>query len=60
MKGSYHACATCIHFVAKRIDGKMAYFCGRLGYETKTTYQFKCWEPKEKVKELMNKRGHNE
>lgn len=59
MKSSYHACATCIHFLAKRIEGEMKYFCGRLGYETKTTHQFNCWEPKAKVIELMKKRGHH-
>ncbi|KIL48882.1 hypothetical protein KP77_20930 [Jeotgalibacillus alimentarius] len=34
----------------------MLYFCKRLGYETKPDYRFNCWEPKEHVKKLMEKR----
>lgn len=49
----YHACATCINFKAEKQEGKMRYYCGRLGYETKTHYQFACWDPKEHVKKLM-------
>lgn len=56
MKNPFHNCATCIHFRAVRNDGKMAYFCSRLGFETKTTYVFDCWTPKPQVIQLMEKR----
>ncbi|WP_041122662.1 hypothetical protein [Jeotgalibacillus alimentarius] len=53
----YHVCATCIHFHSEKIrSGHMLYFCKRLGYETKPDYRFNCWEPKEHVKKLMEKR----
>lgn len=56
MKGSrFHACATCIHFQAVRIDGKMNYRCKRLGYDTRPNYQFNCWTPKEQVLKLIEK-----
>ncbi|CAH0347147.1 hypothetical protein [Bacillus sp. CECT 9360] len=54
---NYHCCATCIHFRAEKKEGKMSYFCSRLGYNTHTTYQFNCWEPTDKVKKLMEKRS---
>ncbi|WP_018924764.1 hypothetical protein [Salsuginibacillus kocurii] len=55
MKKNYHCCATCIHFAAdKTVDG-MTYRCVRLGYETKPTYTFNCWEPKPAVQRLMEK-----
>jgi hypothetical protein len=54
---AYQVCATCIHFQAVRIDKKMTYLCSRLKYETKPSYTFQCWEPKEHVKRLMEKRG---
>ncbi|MBP0727012.1 hypothetical protein J5Y03_17780 [Bacillus sp. RG28] len=53
---SFHVCATCVHFLAKRTDAKMTYICSRLGFETKTSYSFKCWEPKPTVVQLMEKR----
>lgn len=53
----FHCCATCIHFVAERKNEKMNYYCRRLGFETKTHYQFNCWTPKEKVRKLMEKDG---
>ncbi|NQD64551.1 hypothetical protein HP456_01265 [Bacillus haikouensis] len=55
----FHCCATCIHIhsIKSSKDSKTSYFCSRLGYATKTSYQFSCWEPKEAVKELMKKRG---
>ncbi|MBS4190967.1 hypothetical protein KHA94_12315 [Bacillus sp. FJAT-49705] len=53
---SFHACATCIHFQAKKNKTGMNYFCKRLGYETKPNYQFQCWTPKEHVQKLMKKR----
>ncbi|MBT2639033.1 hypothetical protein J7E37_13905 [Bacillus sp. ISL-39] len=49
----FHACATCVNFQAEKMDGKMKYHCLRLGYETKSHYQFNCWDPKEHVKKLM-------
>nr|WP_239581223.1 hypothetical protein [Jeotgalibacillus terrae] len=53
----FHVCATCIHFHSdKTKSGRMRYFCERLGYETKPGYKFNCWEPKEHVKKLMDKR----
>lgn len=53
----YHCCATCIHVRGMKSDGRTTYYCSRLGFETKTTYQFSCWEPKEEVLKLMKKRG---
>ncbi|MCA0173397.1 hypothetical protein [Bacillus sp. RAR_GA_16] len=57
MNGHYsrfHCCATCIHFeVVKK--ARTTYRCVRLGFETKPTYQFNCWEPKEIVKRKMEK-----
>ncbi|WP_347861880.1 hypothetical protein U0355_01310 [Salimicrobium sp. PL1-032A] len=56
MNNRYHCCATCKHF---RIDIKenrrKRIYCGRLGFDTKPTYQFDCWEPKERVKRVMEK-----
>lgn len=58
MKGkNYRVCATCIHFEAMRIEKKMIYLCSRLKYETKPSYSFQCWDPKEHVIRLMEKRG---
>ncbi|WP_079509490.1 hypothetical protein [Mesobacillus jeotgali] len=51
----FHACATCVNFQAEKQNGKMRYYCSRLGYETKSHYQFACWDPKEHVKNLMSK-----
>jgi hypothetical protein len=63
MTKCFHCCATCRHFTAEKKDGGgMRYHCIRLGYETKTTYQFSCWDPKDQVKKLIRKnvthRGH--
>lgn len=56
-KDHYHCCATCTHFSAvKNKAGGMHYRCLRLGYETKPTYQFSCWDPKDQVKKLMESR----
>lgn len=52
----FHFCATCVHFLAWKENGEMLYKCRRLGYETKPNYTFNCWEPKEHVKALMEKR----
>lgn len=51
----FHCCATCRHFKPEKTPKGMKYVCGRLGYETKTNYQFNCWRPKEHVIKLMNK-----
>ncbi|MCP8616140.1 hypothetical protein [Salirhabdus salicampi] len=52
----YHCCATCIHFEAiKQKPSGMVYRCVRLGYETKPSYQFRCWDPKEHIVKLINK-----
>ena len=53
---AFHACSTCVNFLAIKKDIGMRYFCDRLGYETKPNYKFNCWEPKEHVKKLMDKR----
>jgi hypothetical protein len=53
----FHVCATCIHFRVEKEKGRIIYRCHRLGYETKPTYQFNCWHPKEQVVQLMKKKG---
>ena len=58
MKNRYHCCATCRHFSAeKKAEGGMIYRCVRLGFDTKTTYTFDCWDPKDQVKRLIEKEG---
>ncbi|WP_139070174.1 hypothetical protein [Bacillus sp. FJAT-27225] len=52
----FHCCATCQHFKAEKTTGGMNYFCSRLGYETKPTYKFNCWSPKDQIIKLMQKR----
>jgi predicted RNA methylase len=60
MQNRYHCCATCRHFSAqKREGGGMVYHCVRLGFETKATYAFHCWDPKDHVKKLMKKQAHS-
>ncbi|WP_449622284.1 hypothetical protein [Robertmurraya sp. Marseille-Q9965] len=56
MRDIFQFCASCIHFRAKREHRGMKYHCSRLGYETKPSYQFDCWSPKETVRKLMEKR----
>lgn len=51
----FHCCATCRHFKAEKQADGMKYYCSRLGYETRTTYKFNCWSPKEQVIKLMKK-----
>ncbi|WP_373413099.1 hypothetical protein [Brevibacillus laterosporus] len=53
----FHCCATCQHFcVNKGGKGvKTTYSCGRLGYETKPSYRFDCWQPTERVCKLVEK-----
>ncbi|WP_228027626.1 hypothetical protein [Bacillus fonticola] len=55
MTNRFHCCATCVHFLSQRHNGKMKYECKRLGYDTSPKYTFNCWEPKEQVKRLMEK-----
>jgi peptidoglycan hydrolase-like protein with peptidoglycan-binding domain len=54
---SFHCCATCQHYLVKKGSTGITYFCTRLSYDTKPTYQFNCWQPKEKVISLMKKRN---
>ncbi|MDE5412831.1 hypothetical protein [Alkalihalobacterium chitinilyticum] len=56
-KEQYHCCAACKHFRVLKNNGNTQYFCSRLKYETKPNYQFNCWEPKESVLKIMQKRG---
>lgn len=53
----FHCCATCKHFKAERTADGMTYQCSRLGYPTKPSYKFNCWNPKENVKLLIKKEG---
>jgi SAM-dependent methyltransferase len=53
----YHCCASCVHFGVMKNDAHVSYKCVRLGYETKPSYKFNCWEPKEAVKKLRAKRN---
>lgn len=57
MGKSFQCCASCIHFLAKREQDGMKYYCSRLKYETNPKYQFNCWTPKERVRKLMEKEG---
>ncbi|WP_162927691.1 MULTISPECIES: hypothetical protein [Bacillaceae] len=52
---NFHCCASCVNYEVKKENGKMIYRCSRLGFDTKPTYQFNCWDPKEAVKKLMGK-----
>lgn len=53
---AFHVCATCVNFLAVKNENRMRYFCERLGYETMPNYKFNCWEPKDHVKRLIEKR----
>ncbi|WP_423407179.1 hypothetical protein AABM38_15160 [Heyndrickxia sp. MSNUG] len=53
MNSRFHACATCIHFRPEKSGDSLKYYCARLGFETKTHYQFDCWNPRENIKKLM-------
>jgi hypothetical protein len=57
---SFHCCATCEHFVVSKGAAGVIYFCSRLTYETKPTYKFDCWQPKEKVRKLMKRHSITE
>lgn len=56
----YKVCATCIHFEAIKTECGMKYRCKRLGFDTKPSYSFDCWDPKPHVIELMEKRKREE
>ncbi|MEJ8547494.1 hypothetical protein [Brevibacillus borstelensis] len=51
----FHCCATCVHFRVEKGAGGIVYRCTRLTYETKPSYRFPCWEPKEQVQRLIQK-----
>ncbi|QKS73263.1 hypothetical protein FLK61_33510 [Paenalkalicoccus suaedae] len=55
----YHCCATCTHFQIKKSPNGMISMCKRLGFETKTDYQFDCWVPREDIKRKMEKESEN-
>ncbi|MBP3951169.1 hypothetical protein [Bacillus suaedae] len=55
MSTRFHCCATCEHFQAEKKQNGMYYGCKRLGFETKPSYQFDCWNPKEHIKSLIAK-----
>ncbi|XJZ28808.1 hypothetical protein ACF5W4_08485 [Bacillota bacterium Lsc_1132] len=50
---NFHCCATCINFKVEKDAIGTRYFCSRLGYETKTNYQFNCWNPRDDIKRRM-------
>jgi hypothetical protein len=49
----FHCCATCRHFKAEKKEDGMSYTCTRLGFVTKSSYKFNCWNPKENIKKLI-------
>lgn len=49
----YHCCATCRHFLIENQDGNTVTRCSRLGYETNPKWQFRCWNPKDRVRHAM-------
>ncbi|RJS62465.1 hypothetical protein CJ483_05035 [Bacillus sp. PK3_68] len=56
MVNHFHACATCRHFQPVKAEKGMRYYCARLQYETKPRYQFNCWDPKDQVVKLLNRK----
>ncbi|WP_372508828.1 hypothetical protein [Pseudalkalibacillus decolorationis] len=52
----FHCCASCIHFRTYRGKKPIEYRCQRLGFQTRPEYKFDCWNPKEQVKKLMEKK----
>ncbi|MFK2824161.1 hypothetical protein QYG89_00435 [Bacillus sp. B190/17] len=52
----FHVCATCRYFQPVKQETGMRYDCSRLKYETKPTYQFHCWNPKDHVVTLLKKK----
>ncbi|MBB5172639.1 hypothetical protein [Texcoconibacillus texcoconensis] len=59
MNKNFHCCATCEHFRAEKLEDGMRYYCARLGFDTKTTYQFNCWRPKDHIRKLMEQDQSN-
>lgn len=57
MEKQFHACATCNNFLALKTEAGMTYKCIRLGFDTKPSYQFNCWDPKDHIKKLMKKQN---
>nr|WP_078554213.1 hypothetical protein [Bacillus alkalicellulosilyticus] len=55
----FHCCATCKHYLVTKEHGKINTLCKRLGYNTKAKHQFNCWDPKENVLKLMEKRKNS-
>jgi len=53
----FHACATCQHYQVIKLPDRNVYRCSRLGFETKPHFAFNCWQPKDKVLQLMKKQG---
>lgn len=53
MPKDYHCCATCQHFRIVHSDGQHVAMCARLGYETRTYYQFNCWDPRPDIRRKM-------
>lgn len=57
MEGStvkdYHCCATCQHFQVYRTEQGPKATCLRLGYETKPSYKFHCWNPRPDIRTRM-------
>jgi hypothetical protein len=51
---NFQCCATCRYFRSEKKEAGIKYFCSRLGYETKTNYQFNCWNPREDIKKRIN------
>ncbi|KEO82278.1 hypothetical protein [Tumebacillus flagellatus] len=56
MSKNFHCCATCQHYRILKTPSGTATRCDRLGYETKPAYQFNCWNPKDQVRQLIDKR----
>ncbi|MBX6353436.1 MAG: hypothetical protein IRZ10_08865 [Thermoflavifilum sp.] len=57
MRKRYHCCATCVHFRIARQETGVRAWCARLGYDTKTFYQFNCWQPRADIVRRMEKEG---
>jgi hypothetical protein len=49
----FHCCATCRHYTIQKTPAGTDTRCSRLQYETKPTYRFDCWDPKDTVRKLM-------
>lgn len=50
---TFKVCSTCINFKIRKTTTGNIFQCSRLGYETKPHYSFSCWDPKPKVKRMM-------